>query len=129
MLRRRHWRVTTVALLLVLAVPGVPIARTYTLTCERCSSSCPMHAKAKKKLRCHQGAERPATSCDRTPGIALPGCGFSGEMPLVSLQPAIPTVLTITDVLQTTPAPAPSHEAMQGRAAGPPETPPPIASA
>ena len=129
MLRRRGWRCSAVALLLLVVVPGVTIARTLTITCERCLSSCPMHTRAKAKLRCHESTEHPARTCSRTPGIALPGCGFAGEMPLLSLPPAIPTARVASCPLRVTPAPAPDQLRMPGRSAAPPEPPPPITSA
>jgi hypothetical protein len=128
--RPRRWRCSAVALLLVVVVPGVPIARTYTRTCERCAASCPMHTKTKAKLRCHGSTQRPADTCDRTPGIALPGCGFSGEMPLLSMQPAtMPALMAVSGPLRHTAALVPSPQSLVGRIAEPPDTPPPIFSA
>jgi hypothetical protein len=130
--RRRRWFLKTVVVLLVLALPGAPIARSASITCSICPPDCPMHGKAKKRLKCHQSKASPAEArhagCARTPGISLPGCGYHGDVLLGSLPPAIPPASPLSWRMASAEAPSPEHAAPCTRGADPPDTPPPIVS-
>jgi hypothetical protein len=128
---RRGWHLPAVALVLVLALPGAPIARTLGAACDRCPAGCPMHAKTKKRLGCHEtGAARDAHhGCERTPGIRVPGCGFAGELPLAWVAPAVLPPPPVSWPLAVAPAPALALARPPARGADPPDPPPPIAFA
>jgi hypothetical protein len=130
--RRRRWFLETVVVVLVLALPGAPIARSASIACNVCPADCPMHSKAKKRLKCHQSkdgaAERQYDGCARAPGISLPGCGYHGDVLLGSLPPAIPPASPLSWHVATADAP-PLALVMPGtRGADPPDTPPPNVS-
>ena len=132
MLRGRRRGVATLALLLAVAVPGAPITRTIAAHCDRCPRTCPMHAKGKAhQPGCHRGpgASSGARDCHRTPGIALPGCGFTGDVPLASLAPALPPATGVVLASIALPALRIRAPLVHTRAADPPDTPPPDVSA
>lgn len=128
--QRRRGIFRTVVVLLVLALPGAPIARSASLACSVCPPDCPMHGKAKKRLKCHQakGAAAQHEGCARTPGISLPGCGYHGDVPLGSLPPAIRPASLLSWHLAMTDAPPVCQATPSTRGADPPDTRPPIVS-
>ena len=130
--RRRRWFLETVVVVLVLALPGAPIARSASITCNVCPADCPMHSKATKRLKCHQSKEsasgRQHEGCARSPGISLPGCGNHGDVLLGSLPPAIPPASPLSWRMASEETPRLAHVAPCTRGADPPDTPPPIAS-
>jgi hypothetical protein len=114
-----------IALVLVVAVPGAPMARVFTVACQRCPKSCPMHQKMKPK--CHRA---PGTMGCHGTGISAPCCQQNRVDPLaMTVAPAVlPAAihwwrLVHATRVRWTPPLAPQ------RAADPPDTPPPIVSA
>lgn len=130
---RLGWRLAAVAVLLALAVPAAPLAGTLQLGCDRCPAACPMHAKRKQRLRCHEApgasAEGARRSCARTPGLSLPGCGFRSELPLAWVAPAVLPARAATLIVAVAPAPPLARPAAPPRGADPPEPEPPRPSA
>ena len=132
MLCGRRRGLAGLALLLAVAVPGAPIAPTLAAHCDRCPRTCPMHAKGERpQAGCHHGsgATSGARGCHRTPGIALPGCGYTGDVPLASLAPALPPATAVAWARIALPALRTRAPLVQTRAADPPDTPPPVVSA
>jgi hypothetical protein len=133
MVLRACRRLPALALVLALALPGAPVMRTLAAHCERCPRSCPMHDKSQpKRLRCHDGgraAEAPMRGCHRTAGIAMPGCGYTGDAPLGSLAPTILPTRAPAWARVAMPALHAPIDAARTRAADPPDTPPPIGPA
>jgi hypothetical protein len=118
-----------VALALVLALPGAPMARVFAVatSCTRCPPSCPMHRTAKPK--CHR-VRQPKRCHGATAGLTAPCCGQQRANPLaMTVAPALlPAAIRSWPVvretrLRWTPPAAPE------RAADPPDTPPPIVAA
>jgi hypothetical protein len=115
---------TTVAVVLVLALVGAPLARAIPgAGCATCPPGCPMHKPG--KLPCHQGSARHDCGA-RAPGIAPPGCGTAHEIPGLALPPAV-----LPATVAVCPAPVErSHRALAVtrcvRGNEPPDTPPPI---
>ncbi len=130
--RRRRWFLEAVVVVLVLALPAAPVARSASVACSVCPPECPMHGKAKRRLKCHQSkekaAERAHPACARTPGISLPGCGYHGDVLVVSLPPAIPPASPVSWQMSSEDAPPLVLVLPCTRGADPPATPPPIAS-
>jgi hypothetical protein len=91
-----------------------------------------MHGKATRRLKCHKSTEstsaRQHEGCARTPGISLPGCGYHGDVLVVSPQPAIPPASLVSWQTSREPAPALVLVTPRTRGLDPPATPPPIVS-
>jgi hypothetical protein len=114
-----------VALVLVVAVPGAPMARVFTVACQRCPASCPMHQARKPSCHRVQGAMR----CHGT-GIKAPCCSQYRIDPLaMTVAPALlPAPVRSWPLVRATRMRWTLPAAPQ-RAADPPDTPPPIVSA
>jgi hypothetical protein len=119
------WYSMVIALVLAVAVPGAPLTRVFSVACQRCPASCPMHQTMKP--RCHRA---PGTPGCHGNGVTAPCCNQDRSDPLaMTVAPALlpaPTrwwPLIRETRLRWTPVLAPQA------AADPPDTPPPIVSA
>jgi hypothetical protein len=126
---RRRWLGRALALVLVFALPGAPLARSASVACSVCPPDCPMHGKVKRHLKCHRAkgsTARQHEGCARTPGISMPGCGYHGDALLVSPPPAIPSGALVSWRTSREPAPPIVLVTPCTRGLDPPATPPPI---
>ena len=124
---RRSVRAAIVAIVLVLAVAGAPLARVATPGCRSCAASCPMH---RARLHCHD-AGTPATAhrChSSSPALAAPGCQHDADPTTTSLAPGVLPPRVSVHTLPRIDACVPERGILGTRAGEPPDTPPPIAS-
>jgi hypothetical protein len=87
-----------------------------------------MHQKG--KLRCHRApGVRAEPGCHRSiAGLAAPGCGQRPELPTAAVAPAVLPGAVHVSAVPTSAALHPSSGLRPGRAADPPDTPPPISA-
>ncbi len=123
----------TWAILMVLALLGVPLAGLRSNVCDHCPPGCPMHAK--HRLPCHRAmasdtmAPRRHVGCVALPGIAKPGCGHGEQLGGFTLPWAVPPALRVGWFLSVRALADCLAPASIGRGSDPPEPPPPILSA
>jgi hypothetical protein len=119
-------RVVALATALAVATPTLALAKAFGSGCGTCPASCPMHRKA--KLRCHRGTGTVKPACHRTMSgcsLAAPGCARGAQDELRGPPAVLP--LHRADVRPAEHAGnASSPPGRIGRAADPPDTPPPV---
>lgn len=129
---------------LIFALIGAPATSALRHQCDLCPRQCPMHqdrdhGSAKgRPLDCHLGPAGTSHDHQRAqqkqarskgPSVARATCGNHGVVPATVLPPMIlPAVLQQLVIPAVQRAPF-WHVARQGRAAEPPDTPPPIDAA
>jgi hypothetical protein len=138
-------RSAALVLTLVLALIGAPATSALRNECELCPRTCPMHrnhdtgAESGQKMHCHpaQGAQlgqphhasQPLTKQARCPSFGRPNCGNHGTIPATVLPPVVLSAALMHWVIPTAQRAPVTDSGDHGRAADPPDTPPPIAAA
>lgn len=130
MVRRACILIRSLAIAVVASLVGAPLAGPLSLA-SRCVSACPMHAA--HKPHCHEAAGPKGARPHAVGGgdcggaaIAPPGCSCGHQLPTGFTPRA---VLNVSAIAWAVPVRAANRSAIpweQGRAADPPDLPPPI---
>lgn len=124
--------IRSLVIAVVASLIGAPLAGPLRLAA-RCFSACPMHAA--RKAHCHEAAAPKGSASHAVSGgdcgsaaITPPGCSCGHQLPTGSTPRAVLNAMAIAWPAPVWQADRSPIESQQGRAADPPDLPPPIVS-
>jgi len=120
----------SLAVALVAAVVGAPLAGPLGSISQHCVAACPMH----RQIKCHGSHVGTASATSSSPhcgtvAIAAPGCTCQHELPTWTTARALVHAAFVAWTLPLHPAIPDDAPRSYVRAADPPESPPPIRTA